>query len=508
MLREDEGNDACDGSDESSDEKTAFLGSRHSAHTRQPCCQTRHVLAFISFLGFSIVYALRVNLSVAMVVMVNHTSSSETTNSKVCPVPWHNVSQPAVAPKGPQYNWDSKTQGWILGAFFYGYIVTQIPGGYLADRYGGKLLFGLGITCTWLFTLLTPIAAEMGVFYLILVRFLEGLGEGVTFPTMHAMWAKWAPPLERSQLISFSYAGSYFGTVVALPLSGVLADTLGWPYIFYICGSVGVFWSLGWYLLAFDSPKKHPYISAIELKYIQSSLHSTQSSQKPQRVPWLEMSRSGPVWAICISYFCYSWGFYTLLNCMPMYMNDILHFSIEENGFLSALPYLFSWVVMVGSGLLADWLCRRKVFSTTTVRKMFTLFGLGGPSLFLIAVCYVGCNSKLAVTFLTLSLVAGALSGSGNSINHLDIAPQFAGILLGISNSFATIPGFLAPLAVGYLTSNHTLPEWQNVFYIASAVSVFGAVFFMFFGSGKIQKWATLDSIPCAKASGFLQKLK
>lgn len=75
------------------------------------------------------------------------------------------------------YDWDSETQGWILGSFFYGYIVTQIPGGYLARKYGAKWLLGFGILGTVIFTLLTPVAADMGAGYLIAVRVLEGIGE-------------------------------------------------------------------------------------------------------------------------------------------------------------------------------------------------------------------------------------------------------------------------------------------------------------------------------------------
>lgn len=75
------------------------------------------------------------------------------------------------------YNWDSKTQGWILGAFFYGYILTQIPGGYLASRCGPKWLLGLGVLGTVIFTLLTPVAADLGASYLFAVRVLEGIGE-------------------------------------------------------------------------------------------------------------------------------------------------------------------------------------------------------------------------------------------------------------------------------------------------------------------------------------------
>ncbi len=81
-------------------------------------------------------------------------------------------------------------QGLILGSFFYGYVCTQVPGGRLAELWGGKWLYGLGVLVTALFTLLTPWAARTSVYLLVAVRVMEGLGEGVTFPAMHAMLGK------------------------------------------------------------------------------------------------------------------------------------------------------------------------------------------------------------------------------------------------------------------------------------------------------------------------------
>ncbi|KAG7248849.1 hypothetical protein CRUP_018358, partial [Coryphaenoides rupestris] len=184
----------------------------------------------MSCYGFFVVYALRVNLSVAMVNMLNSTEEANHTKS-VC-----KTHQPGIKLNhtASVYNWDSETQGWILGSFFYGYIFTQIPGGYLASRYGAKWLLGLGILCTTVFTLLTPVAADMGAGYLIAVRILEGIGEGVTYPSMYAMWAAWAPPLERSKLVSISVTGAQLGTVIALPLSAEICYYLDWTWIFYI----------------------------------------------------------------------------------------------------------------------------------------------------------------------------------------------------------------------------------------------------------------------------------
>lgn len=97
-------------------------------------------------------------------------------------------------------------------------------------------LFGVGIAVTSLLTILTPLFTKYSLYLLVTLRVLEGLFEGVTYPAMHAMWSRWAPPLERSKLATMSISGCYFGTVIALPASGFFADYLGWPSIFYFSG--------------------------------------------------------------------------------------------------------------------------------------------------------------------------------------------------------------------------------------------------------------------------------
>ncbi|XP_077343508.1 sialin [Lithobates pipiens] len=452
------------------------------------CCSARYNLAVLALFGFFMVYALRVNLSVALVGMINSTShEQENRSANVCP---DHTAHPGVPHNstGKTYNWDADTQGWILGSFFYGYIITQIPGGYIAGKFGGKLLMGFGILGTAVFTLLTPVAANLGAGYLIAVRALEGLGEGVTFPAMHAMWASWAPPLERSRLLSLSYAGAQLGTVVSLPLSGLICYYLDWVYVFYIFGTLGVFWFILWCLFVSDNPQTHPSISDPEKEYILSSLKNELSKNKD--VPVCAMLKSLPLWAIIVAHFSYNWTFYTLLTLLPTYMKEILRFNTQENGFLSALPYFGCWLCMVLTGYIADFMRERLNFSTVAVRKTFNTLGMIGPAGFLLAAGYTGCNYTLAVVFLTLSTTLGGMSIAGYSINHLDIAPSFAGLLLGITNSFATIPGMIGPVIAKILTHENTVEQWQIVFYIAAAINLFGALFFAAFASGTVQDWA------------------
>ncbi|XP_016323166.1 sialin-like [Sinocyclocheilus anshuiensis] len=450
------------------------------------CCSSRYGLAFLSCYGFFVAYALRVNLSVAMVDMLKNRSSVNNSSS-VCP--HHSIPVPKHNHTASVYDWDSETQGWILGSFFYGYILTQIPGGYLARKYGAKWLFGIGILCTVIFTLLTPVAADLGAGYLIAVRVLEGIGEGVSYPAMHAMWASWAPPLERSRLLTISYTGAQLGTVVALPLSGQICFYLDWTYVFYIFGAVGLLWFVLWAYFVSNSPSLHKRISEDEKTYIMASLKN-ELSPTTDYIPWTSILKSLPLWAIVVAHFSYNWTFYTLLTLLPTYMNDILGFSIQQNGMLSALPYLGCWLLALLGGQLADLLREKYLIRTVIVRKAFTIVGMVGPAVFLVAAGYTGCNYVLAIAFLTLSSSLGGVSASGFNINHLDIAPSYAGILLGITNSFATIPGMVGPVIARSLTKSNTIPEWQIVFYISAAINIFGAVFFTMFGKGTLQPWA------------------
>ncbi|KAF3834251.1 hypothetical protein F7725_025455 [Dissostichus mawsoni] len=435
------------------------------------CCSARLNLAFLMFCGFSVVYGLRVNLSVAMVAMVNTTDPEPALNSSVvsaCPLPpgGDNISDSFHQPAG-------------------------IPGGYLSGHYGGSIFLGVGVLVTAFLTLLTPLAAQMGSHWLFALRALEGFGEGVTFPAMMAMWARWAPPPERSRLMTLSGSGGNFGAFIALPLTGLISQSLGWPAVFYLCGAAGCLWAVVWFIFISDDPRTHRRISKEERDYIIKSIGS-QGTGHGWSVPLLSMSMSVPLWAIIITQMCSNWSYYTLLTSLPTYMDNVMHFDLKSNGFLSALPYLGAWLMTMLSGLVADSLIEREVFSITVVRKLFTLIGLMLPAAFFVAVSFAGCNHILAVTFLTLSTTLGGISAPGVYINQIDIAPRYAGFLMGISNTFGTIPGVLAPLLQD-TSLRHTMAGWMKVFWVAAGINVGGALVYTIFGSGKIQPWANTE---------------
>ncbi|XP_073252217.1 sialin-like [Porites lutea] len=479
------------------EEALPLLRENSSNSYRQSRCYipARYVLAALSCSGFSVVYLLRVNLSLALVAMVNSTYANEqaSANNPEC----QRNSSTDFEKKDGEFNWDQKTQGLILGSFFFGYVITQLPGGWLGTRFGGKYLLGLGVLFTSVLTIFTPLAARHSAGMLILVRILEGLGEGVTFPAMHAMWSFWAPPLERSKLITFSYEGKELGTILGMPLAGVLCASDiwgGWPSVFYVFGGVGILWSFIWMMFTSNRPANHPRISIKEREFIHATIGAGQDKgRRKYDTPWFAMFTSPAVWGIIVAHFCNNWGFYTFLTCLPSYFKEVLNFSISQNGLLSAVPFVCMCVTGIGSGQLADWMRENNVLSTGEVRKVLATGGYLIPACLMVATSYVGCNStSLAVVLFSLALGASNLNAASYRVNHLDIAPRFSGVLMGITNSAGTIPGIIGPFVVGLLTYNQpTRLQWQKVFYISAGMYVIGWVTFVLFASGKVQEWNT-----------------
>ncbi|KAL3281332.1 hypothetical protein HHI36_004540 [Cryptolaemus montrouzieri] len=449
----------------------------------------RYIVGLMAFFGFFNVYALRANLSIAIVAMTENKSI---------------VVDNGTTIYIREFDWDSKVQGYILSSFFYGYVTTQVLGGWLAMRIGGKRLFGLGIAATAFMTLITPFVAKLNLYLLIGLRVLEGVCEGVTYPCMHAIWSQWAPPLERSRLGTFAYTGAYVGTVVSMPACALLAEWLGWSSIFYVFGALGLLWYIMWTILISEKPTDDSQISEAELKYITESLGTTE--YKKIKHPWRKIFSSVSIWAIFAAHFSENWGFYTFLTQLPKYMKDILDFDLAKTGIMTALPYLSMSIVLLGAGHIGDWFIIQKILTVTQVRKLFTCGAYISQTIFVICTSYAQ-NSTVALICLITALGLGSFAMAGFSINYLDIAPQHASVLMGIGNTIATIPGIISPILSGYIVTTPTREEWRIVFFITAGIYLLGSIIYGIFSTAEEKSWAqdSTSRSETTTVSGHLQ---
>lgn len=124
-------------------------------------------------------------------------------------------------------------------------------------------------------------------------------------------------------MASIAFAGNYAGTVISMPMSGILANTLGWESIFYIFGAIGVAWFVAWTIIVKKSPQEDPFISEEEKNYIVYKLGNAKQNSA-SNPPWKAILTSTAVWAIVASHFSENWGFYTLLTQLPTFLNGRL----------------------------------------------------------------------------------------------------------------------------------------------------------------------------------------
>jgi len=278
--------------------------------------------------------------------------------------------------------------------------------------------------------------------------------------------------------------------LAAGPLSG-WSWAGGWQAVFYVTGGVSLLWVVLWLLLVYETPAQHPRITFRERVYIYQ--HTPQRGDEDGRralvFPWRAVLSSGPFQALVVVHFCQNWGDYLIMTELPTYISTALGYPLNANAMFSALPQLAKVVFAVGVSFVADRLTRSKV-SLGVNRKLFNSVGMYIPALALVGVSFAGCHDALVLTLMVVTVGVNGAVLSGYNINHMDLAPQFAGTLMGITNCVATLAGVLAPFQAGYvINQSPSLANWRTVFLTAAGLFAFGNTVFCVFGSTNQQPW-------------------
>ena len=387
----------------------------------------------------------------------------------------------AIIPMAEENGWSPTVQGAVMSAFFLGYVTLQIPAGYLSDRFGGKWVLGLGVLFWSLFTLLTPASAALSISILLACRFLMGVAEAVTWPSIYSLYSRWVHPDRRASAVGLMNSGISGGSVIALICTPWLISVWSWQGAFYLYGLLGILWFAIWAPAARSRPtvKTDWDASAAAPANTTSVQDEDQAEMLSQPVyPRLTvrgMLRSRAVWAIAIAHICINWSLYLVLSWFPTFVNRELGADLQLAGFLALAPTLVSLIMAPTAGRLFDRLVARGADRLKIRRWMQSIAFLGITG----AMLGITLTDSLvvSVTVITLSNALTAFSIGGFATNHLDIAPNQSGLLMGVTNTLAAVSSSLSVFVSGWIQT--ATGGWDAVFQTAAGVSLLGAVIYV-----------------------------
>lgn len=360
--------------------------------------------------------------------------------------------------------------GYILSAFGWAYVIAQIPSGWLLDRFGSTKVYTLSIFAWSVFTFLQGLAGvfppSLAVVVLFALVFLMGLAEAPSFPGNGRIVAAWFPARERGTASAVFNAAQYSATFVFAPLSGWITQTLGWPYVFVVLGSLGilltpVFWK------TVRSPAVHPRVNRAELDYIaRGGGLVTMDQGTPARAAhagstWVALRQlltNRTLLGIYIGQYCITTLTYFFLTWFPVYLIAGRGLTSLKAGLGASLPALFGFCGGILGGVFSDRLLKYG-WSLTAARKTPIVLGM------LLSVSMVACNYVEAV-WAVVGIMCVAFFGKG--IGALgwavvsDTSPkERAGLCGSLFNTFGNTAAITTPIVIGHLV------QWTHSFNAA-----------------------------------------
>ncbi|MBV4368837.1 MFS transporter [Erwinia sp. BNK-24-b] len=350
--------------------------------------------------------------------------------------------------------------GYIFSAFSWAYVIGQIPGGWLLDRFGSKRVYFWSIFLWSLFTLLQGFVDLLSGFSIIvtlfMLRFMVGLAEAPSFPGNSRIVAAWFPAQERGTAVAIFNSAQYFATVIFAPIMGWLTSAVGWAHVFWFMGGLGIILSFIWLKVIHD-PNDHPGVNKAELEYMEQggALINMDAKKAERKVSWAEkksqikqLITSKMMIGIYLGQYCINALTYFFITWFPVYLVQARGMSILKAGMVASIPAICGFLGGVLGGIISDWLMR-KTGSLNIARKTPIVLGM------LLSITMVVCNyvdtEWVVVFFMALAFFGKGIGALGWAV-MADTAPkEISGLSGGLFNMFGNISGIVTPVVIGYI---------------------------------------------------------
>ena len=397
--------------------------------------------------------------------------------------------------------------GWVFSSFLVGYAAFQVVGGWLAYRFGPRLVLAAGVVWWGLFTALTTIAnphVAHALTILVLIRFSLGAGEAVTYPASNQFVAQWIPVQERGRANGWIFAGVGAGAGLSIPVLTWITSHYGWRASFWFSAATGLVAGLVWYAVARDVPEQHPRISPDELAHIQATRsteampRSDAQSSAPSQGSWRAAIVNRNIVALTLSYFTFGYVAWIFFSWFFIYMAQVRGLNLKASALVSMLPFIAMTICCLGGGLISDRLS--KTIGLRWGRGAIAAVSFGLTAVFLVV------GSRVQGPYAASVILAGGagalyLSQSSFWAVSADIAGARSGVVSGVMNMGCQIGGAVTASLTPYIASRM---GWIAAFVFAAALAAIGGAMWLLVDScraaaahaGSVPADANADSYP------------
>lgn len=377
-----------------------------------------------------------------------------------------------------ELGFDAVTMGLAFSAFGWAYTAMQIPGGWILDKYGARVVYGTGLLLWSIFTFLQGFVGYFASAFalLFILRFLMGIAESPAFPANSRLTVMWFPTHERGLATAIFQSAQYFALAVFTPLMTWTVHTWSWHYIFFWTGAVGVGIAFFW-LKYIREPKHHKGVNQAELDYIQTGGGLSNIGDDKTQIKWSQVKAlisNRMMLGVYLGQFCLTTITWFFLTWFPTYLIEAKGMSILKVGLVAAIPAIAGFIGGMLGGVWSDWLLKRGN-SLTVARKTPIILGLLFSST-IVAANYVS-SEILVIAVMSLAFFAKGIGNLGWCIIGDTSPKELMGISGGIFNFCGNIASIVTPLAIGYILK--TSGSFDGALVYVGVVGFIGAMSYL-----------------------------
>ncbi|WP_308539092.1 MFS transporter [uncultured Pantoea sp.] len=387
-----------------------------------------------------------------------------------------------VAPfMSQELGFDPEAMGLAFSAFGIAYVIMQLPGGWLLDRYGARMVYGCALIGWSLVTMLqgTIYFYASPLIVLVILRLLMGAIEAPAFPANSRLSVQWFPNKERGFVTSIYQSAQYISLGIITPLMTIILHNLSWHYVFYYIGAIGVILGIVW-LFKVRDPLQHPKVNQEEIEYIRDgggepALGSKKAQEKITLAQFKSVCINRMMIGVYIGQFCVTSITWFFLTWFPTYLYQAKGMSILKVGFIASIPAIAGFVGGLLGGVFSDALLKRG-YSLTVARKLPVICGM-----LLSCVIVIANYTSSEIVVVAAMSVAFFAKGFGNLgwCVLSDTSPkEVLGIAGGVFNMCGNMASIVTPLVIGIILANTQSFDYA-ILYVGS-MGLLGLISYLF----------------------------